>query len=119
MQFLFIYKPRLLPLGIWLVMCGPPLISLTAKLQVVRLGVRGAPSFAQGTCFLRDWHSGHNYSNPHWRRVESNAVPLGCPIKRAERLLSEERDRLLMEQIRQLIAAAPQGESFQLPWSHG
>jgi len=64
MQFLFIYKPRLLPLGIWLVMCGPPLISLTAKLQVVRLGVRGAPSFAQGTCFLRDWHSGHNYSNP-------------------------------------------------------
>jgi len=93
MQFLFIYKPRLLPLGIWLVMCGPPLISLTAKLQVV--------------------------SNPHWRRVESNAVPLGCPIKRAERLLSEERDRLLMEQIRQLIAAAPQGESFQLPWSHG
>ena len=70
-------------------------------------------------CFLKDWRSVHNYSNPHWRRVESNAVPLACPIKRAERLLSEERNRLLMEQIRQLIAAAaaPQVEPFQLPRS--
>jgi len=69
-------------------------------------------------CFLRDWRSVHSYSNAHWRRVESNAVPLACPIKRAERLLSEERNRLLMEQIRQWIAA-PQIEPFQLPRSRG
>ena len=69
-------------------------------------------------CFLKDWRSVHSYSNAHWRRVESNAVPLACPIKRAERLLSEERNRLLMEQIRQLIAA-PQVEPFQLPRSRG
>jgi len=62
------------------------------------------------------------FSNPHWRRVESNAVPLGCPIKRAERLLSEERNRLLGERIRERIRqliAAPQGESLQLPRSRG
>jgi len=73
-------------------------------------------------CFLRDWRSVHSYSNAHWRRVESNAVPLGCPIKRAERLLSEERNRLLGERIRERIRqliAAPQGESLQLPRSRG
>ena len=72
-------------------------------------------------CFLKDWRSVHSYSNAHWRRVESDAVPLGCPIARAERLLSEERSRLFGEWVDQLIAAAaaPQVEPFQLPRSRG
>ncbi len=73
-------------------------------------------------CFLKDCRSVHSYSNAHWRRVESDAVPLGCPIARAERLLSEERFRLFGEWIDQWIAAAaaaPQVEPFQLPWSRG
>ena len=75
-------------------------------------------------CFLRDWRSVHSYSNAHWRRVESDAVPLGCPIARAERLLSEERSRLFGEWVEQWIAAAagapaPQVEPFQLPRSRG
>jgi len=69
-------------------------------------------------CFLKDWHSGHNNLNPHMRRVESNAVPLGCSVKRAERALSEERFCLLGERLRQLTAVL-QGESFQLPRSRG
>ena len=75
-------------------------------------------------CFLRDWRSVHSYSNAHWRRVESDAVPLGCPIARAKRLLSEERSRLFGEWVEQRIAAAaaaaaPQVEPFQLQRSRG
>ena len=73
-------------------------------------------------CFTRDWRSAHSYSNAHWRRVESDAVPLGCPIARAERLLSEERFRLFGEWVEQWIAgaaAAPQVEPVQLPRSRG
>jgi hypothetical protein len=70
-------------------------------------------------CFLKDWRSGSNYSNSHWRRVESNAVSLGCPIQRAQRLLSEERNRWLGERIRQWMAAPRQVEPFQLHRSRG
>jgi hypothetical protein len=42
-----------------------------------------------------------------------------CPIKRAQRLLSEERNRCIGERIRQLMAAPLQVEPFQLPRSRG
>ncbi len=64
-------------------------------------------------CFLKDWHSRWGYYNPHLRRVEPNAVPLGCPVERAERAQSEERFRLLAERFRQLTAAL-QGECFRV-----
>ena len=75
-------------------------------------------------CFTRDWRSVHSYSNAHWRRVEPDAVPLGCPMARAQRLLSEERSRLFREWVDARIAAvaaaaAPQVEPFQLPRSRG
>ena len=75
-------------------------------------------------CFTRDWRSVHSYSNAHWRRVEPDAVPLGCPIARAKRLLSEERSRLFGEWVDARIAAvaaaaAPQVEPFLLPRSRG
>ena len=66
-----------------------------------------------------------SYSNAHWRRVEPDAVPLGCPMARAKRLLSEERSRLFGEWVDARIAAvaaaaaAPQVEPFLLPRSRG
>jgi len=69
-------------------------------------------------CFLKDWRSVHSYSNAHWRRVESDAVPLGCPIARAERLLSF-GERVNQQIAAAAAAAAPQVEPFQLPRSRG
>ncbi len=34
--FLFIYEPLIFAVGIWLVVCGQPLISLLAKMEVLK-----------------------------------------------------------------------------------